>query len=599
MTDDERRRRAIAMQLQARARARAGNPPPTDKTAQQTAERGSFSQAATAMINDVNAGFQRVNPVSVGKSAPVGRLRRGPDGQPMSIDMSDTGYMDGPIPQVFDASKFVTMVDPKTGNEMIYRRTPEMDESGAASAGRVLSLGLPNALAGATAKAPLMVERITPSLGASGPVGGSIAGAADASVVTRGPVLRDASRFYGQMQETAGQIADTVGGGVTQADAAGALRDGATKFVNAFEARAAELYKHVPIAKTAPVAADETRATLENFVQAFADKPNIARELGVTRFQSWLEDMGNGLTWEQARQLRSDIGSALGKLTGPLADQDGGRLKQLYGSLSRDLSAAAVAAGPEAAAALARADRFYRAGRERIDGALSFLFKDGAADGQTVGAFIDMMKVGGRSENISRLLTIKKSMPQPEWREVVGTVIRRLGEPSASSSLEWSAAQFWTRWNGLSPQARRALFGGEKMPPRLYEELDALASLANRAKQAEAMVNRSRSGAALADLGVAVSAGMDPVTTLIGAAVARAGVEVLTMPPVLRALRRVAQSGSLDGLQAIARGTNTEALAARAIMQPDATNSGGSLAAPTTQTLPPTSTRTAPALPAP
>jgi hypothetical protein len=49
---------------------------------------------------------------------------------------------------------------------------------------------------------------VTPSLGALGDTGASVAGALDASVVTRRPVVKDAERFYGEMSGAAARVAD-------------------------------------------------------------------------------------------------------------------------------------------------------------------------------------------------------------------------------------------------------------------------------------------------------------------------------------------------------------------------------------------------------
>ncbi len=522
--------------------------------------------AAATMVNDINAGFQGVNPVSLSKAMPLGFVVRHGDDVYLDVDGSLTRIP----PEKY--GEFVTAVDPATGKELLYRRTPEMEESALASAGRVLGYGILNPVT--TSRAVTAASRpqaqamqaakelgVTPSLGMTGPVGARVAGAMESFYPTAGRVADDAGRAMREAREAVGRAAGKVGPGSTPLEAGSALERGAEAFMKAHliggevpslsQRLFARVSRYIP--PDTRIDVSEVADTLKSFISRFQDTPEIARSLGQSRWQKWLQDIeaNNGmLTWEQVSQLRTMVGESIGKIAGPMADTAGGELKQVYAALTRDLEKAAEAAGPRAAEAWKRAVSHYRWATGRMQEALDLIFKAKSPEA-AYEAFLALGRESGSRANLRRLADIKRAMPAEAWREVVATVIRRMGAatPGAQSATgdTFSASKFLTDWNRLSPEAKNLLFSGKGVPDGLHKELDALAKMMEAAKAAERQINVSRSGTVLGNLSLAGAATVSPVKTIALAIGAHLTARMLTSPPVLRALRNYIASGGSRG----------------------------------------------------
>lgn len=549
--------------------------------------------AARTMVNDINAGYQGLNPRRIKQGSPIGEVVMG--GRFVQIDGTLI-----PVDKV-DTSKFTTSVDPKTGVETVYAITPEMKDPPLASAGRVLSYGIlggPGAAVQAPPKATpareaaMAAEKlgVTPSLGAQGPVGARVAAAGEGLVSTAGPIVRDAARYGDELADAAGRTAAKVGGGSTVQDAGSALVRGGQAFASRFEAKAGELYdavaRHIPQGVKAP--ADNSAALLRETLDKFGDTPAISKMIGNEKLRPVLDDLANGLTYEQMKALRTSIGEGMKGVSGPLSDQATGTLKRLYGALSDDMAAMAAAAGPRAAASFKRANAYYRAGADRIENALNIIYK-GGKDVPPEKAFADFMALtankGGRA-NVGKLARVKASMPGDEWQEVVATVIRKMGEaaPGAQNAAgdAFSANTFLTNWSKMDPTAKRVLFEGG-IDRGVRTELDALVTLLERSKDAGKQVNNSRSAVVGSSIVMAGAAAADMGATAAFAVLSNLGARALTSRPVLRGLQSMAKTGSATMLSRFARG-NSEA--AGEVANALRLSSGQ----PKTQTLPPAST---------
>lgn len=525
---------------------------------------------AAGLANDYNAGFQGVNPVSVSKAQAIGALKRGPDGAPLEIVGSMDGGLDGPVPAWMTPDKFITQIDPATGRELIYRKTPDMEESAAASTGRVLGVGaiaptLPArsakatsaAVAAAPARADEMAQafkeaKVTPALGMRGGAAARLAGALEATPTGGGIINADAARALREIEEGVGRAKSRFGGvGTTAVEGGDALRRGADEFLSAFEADAARRYARVDrfVGASQPIAVSESAQTMRSVVDKFAATPEIAKQLGVTKWAKWLDDFdaaGGQIPWEALSEIRSSVGRTIGKMTGVLADQDQARVKQVYAALTRDMEAGAKAAGPKAYSAWKNANAAYQRGRETIDGALDLIFKSASPE-QSFERLLNLGKGGGQSANLGKLREIKAAMPDEQWREVTSTVIAKLGDKGG----EFSAAQFATNWGKMTEQARATMFTGKGVSAAAYRELRALVKTMDAAKSAGLEINRSRSGVVGGAMGMAALGYVEPTTLIVSALGPYGLAKASTSAGFLRAMNAAAK-GSVAGLRSIA-----------------------------------------------
>ncbi len=546
--------------LAEKTRRQGGAPAPVETMPAPAEEPRNEAEAATTIVNDLNAGFQGVNPVSVAKSQPLGVVERDADGNVAAISVD--GLREDP--SKYPSSQFVTQTDPKTGLEIVYRRTEENDDSPLASAGRILGAAIPTAFPNgkvATAPIPNAAKAIgvTPSLGMTGRTGAMAAGAGDAFIGTGGVMARDAARASDEISAAAGRIADSAGPGVNAVDGGGALQKGADEFVDAFTAKSRELYAEVDkaIPKNARVEVRNTAVALEDALTLFKDTPNIGGTVGLSKLTGWAEDIlanGGQIPWETVKALRSEIGGAIGKMKGPLADQADARLKTLYGALTDDMAAGAKANG--ALGPWLRANTFYAKGQKRIGEALDVVFKSKSEE-QIFDRVFKLTADKGGKANIGKLNGLKKSMPPEEWSSFVGTVIRRMGKPGTGSATAadgtgFSADTFLNAWNTMAPAARSVLFKGKGLPKTLAPALDQLAEVAGDAKKAGLEINRSRSGGVAAQLATGGALATAPIPTVLTLMVANLGARAITQPGVIRAVASFGKTGKLDGLQRLA-----------------------------------------------
>lgn len=536
---------------------------------------GMMAEAATAMVNDLNSGFQGVNPVAVSKSPTLGVVERDRYGSVVSINI-DGQRMD---PSQFDATKFVTSIDPKTGMELLHQRTDEMEESGAASAGRVLGFSLPTSYGPKAALKPAPAAEaaaealnVKPSLGMTGRPGAMLAAGLESNIVTAGPATRDAARAAGEISDAAEGIAKSAGQTSNRVDAGNALRQGAERFKDAFQVRADKLFDAVEakIPPRAGVEVESTAALLREATEVFAETPNIAKAVGNAKFSGWLDDIAANdgvLTYAQLKSLRTAVGEAIGSLKGPLADTAGGKLKQLYASLTEDMSKAAQVHG--AGREWRRANQFYAAGRKRIDDALGIVFKADAPEA----AFEKVIALGagkGQRANIGKLAAVKKAMSIEEWGAFTNAVITRMGQATPGAVDEgFSAASFLTNYRKLDPAARKVLFKGKGLPASLSKALDDLAEVAESARAAGIERNHSNSAAVAQQAGMtgalATSAVMDigtGFTLALSAGLANLTARGLTQPGVIRALTAFGRTGATYPLRRLANGKGQAAVEA-------------------------------------
>ncbi|MGG2362087.1 hypothetical protein ACE4Z5_24220, partial [Salmonella enterica] len=85
------------------------------------------------------------------------------------------------------------------------------------------------------------------------------------------------------------------------------------------------------------------------------------------------------IPYQAVAALRSKIGRQLNDRVA-VSDIPRAELEAVYGALSQDMRATAERAGPEALAAFDRANRFYRAGMQRVEGVIDRVVKANAPE---------------------------------------------------------------------------------------------------------------------------------------------------------------------------------------------------------------------------
>lgn len=540
------------------------------------------SRGFGSMVNEFISGGQRIDPNKVDLSQGIGFLEQEIGGEPYVLVPGLDGSPDQRIPvDQFSGQDFFTQVDPQSGRTVVLRRTPEVEENrGLLNAGRMLSAptattvpmgtgkAAPAAM-GASAQAARAAQRlnVTPSFGQAGPVAGRVASVGADSVLTTGPFRGDSARAVGELAAAREGVAASVGGGTEAQHAGNALMSGADNFLRLhFKGKAngpnsksiseilfENVGKHIPGGTMIDV--QNTAKALDGFLTQFPNLQNAAKDLGIDKWRAWVDDInasGGQLQWSEVSALRSMIGEAIGKMSGPMANRSQGQIKQIYGALSDDLGAAAKAAGPEAEAAWVRAQEHYKRASTMRDEALDLVFKAKSPEQAYSNLYALGTDKGGRA-NVAKLREIREAMPAEHWQTVVSTVIRRMG----TQDDVFSPAKFVTEWQKLSKPAKDVLFKGRKVPPGLAKAMDDLVMVAETSKGAERLLNHSNSGANVMNVttgagvaGAMLTADVIPIAISLGlGAGARIGAEAMTFPPFLRALRAYIGSGGAMGAQ--------------------------------------------------
>lgn len=411
---------------------------------------------------------------------------------------------------------------------------------------------------------------VTPALGASGKTTAQVSAGLEKVPFSGSVIAKDAQRFVGEIEEAYGRVVEGIGNARNAEGAGEKLQSGIDRFVTKFKQQSDKMFAEVGgyIPKTTTVQAPETVAMIREAIAPYADKPAIRKRLGLDEWAGLADDLESGLSWEAATSLRSKIGQSVGKINGPMADMDQGRLKQAYGSLTADLENAAKAAGPEAEMAWRRAGDYYRAGASRIEGALDKTIRADSPE-RAFEAFVNMAKKDRASSDIQRMRAIKKSVPAEDWPDISASIIDRLGKKGDA----FSPAHFLTEWNKLAPDAKAMLLN-----PSARKEMDDLVSLAEGAGRINAERNFSNTGNAAALIATGAGTGAAPVTTAALLLSANLSARAMTSQRFLRAMNKAAR-GDTAMMKAIARGDSPFAQDATTILRLAAADTAGGGAA--------------------
>lgn len=340
-----------------------------------------------------------------------------------------------------------------------------------------------------------------------------------------GPMVRAAERQADEIGSKIAQYADDLAPKTSPTAAGRAIEQGIAGpggFVDRFKAKAGQLYDAVDqfMPADTPVPLKATQKFLERVAAPVKGAEKVSEEMSNPRLVSigkaLSDDLAgnNGvLPYEAAKALRTKIGDVIAN-TGLMSDVPTGELKRLYGALSQDIRVQA-ANDPKAAATLRRAENFYRAGRDRLERVEAVVDRAGGPEK------IFQAATSGTREGASTLRSVMQSLKPEESRVVASAVVRRLGRanPSAQNDIGdvFSTERFLTNWNGMSPEAKSALFG--RMTPQFRANMDKIAKVASNLREGSGVFkNPSGTAQALSNQTTSASIALAALTGNMGAA---------------------------------------------------------------------------------
>jgi hypothetical protein len=311
------------------------------------------------------------------------------------------------------------------------------------------------------------------------------------------PIRDVAEQQAAQLGNEASRIANAYGAPADPAQVGATLKAGAAAAVARFEARQGELYDEAfrLIGPDMPVVLPSVQrlgGEIQSALQAAPESRARVLQPVLDRIAAIDADAGAGLRFDALRAVRTDLGRLIGgspnAASAPSSDTMV-YMRQLYGALTDDMTAAARQAGPDAERALAVADRYTRINRGQNMPVLEKILTQGTDDQVYRLAF----PANGKPD-AQALMRIRRNMQPEEWNTLSATVLDRMGMPTpgvAGAGDGFSVSTFLTNWNKLRASgdaARHVLFGGGQNA-RLAPELDRLARVAERLKDVERLAN--------------------------------------------------------------------------------------------------------------
>lgn len=256
-------------------------------------------------------------------------------------------------------------------------------------------------------------------------------------------------------------------------------------FMSEFRKKASQLYGEVDnfIPPNTPMPVASTKRTLDSLTAPTPGAEQTSRALASGKvadlrdaldsdLQASLAAAGRGeLPYSAVKALRSRLGDLIADSTFA-TDVPTKQLKQVYGSLSDDLAAAAKATNdPAAIRAVTRANTFYKSGMTRVDELERVIERNGGPEK------VFQAATSGSREGATTLRAVMQSLPVDGQKQLTAAVVRRLGRanPSAQDDLGevFSSETFLKNWNNLSPEAKSSLFG--RFGPGYAADMEAVA----------------------------------------------------------------------------------------------------------------------------
>lgn len=338
--------------------------------------------------------------------------------------------------------------------------------------------------------------------------------------------------------------------------------------------------RHIPGASATPMT-----NTWREVVSLTTPNPGAAATTGsmiqprIAQLRQTLEqDLAAGggkLTYEALKRIRTDIGEAINGSSPLNPSSDLRELNALYAALSRDMEAAAQAAGPAAVAAARRANNYTREVAKRLQVVQRVIDKNGGPEKVFEAA------MSGTRDGGTTLRAVMQSLPQDGQKALTAAVIKRMGlaTPGAQDAAGdvFSAQTFLTNWNRVSPEAKRALF--DRHGPQFSKDMDRIARVAQNIRDgSKVFANPSGTAnraAAYTYGGSLVVSLLDPSlastgSLLFSGALANRAAAWLTRPDIVKRLAAITPlpkgsiPGAIQSMRSAAQKDGDEDLAALA-----------------------------------
>ena len=413
--------------------------------------------------------------------------------------------------------------------------------------------------------------------------------ATGASAMTLGgiPIAEGAQKSINALAGARDATAKMAGSVMDSGRAGEAAQKGARQWMKTTEGRGGQLFEAVPVPGKKLVELGDTRQALKELTAEMESNPKLSAMFPHARLKGYLdaltpedvmktvgpksawddgvflgadfaklqkkvpsgEKAGGQLSWEDMNHFRSIIGEIVGQ-PGLAEDTSTKSLRKLYGALSSDMEKTATAQGPKALQAWRRANQYWRGRAARIEGTLStILGKDLNKGGQP--AFEGLERLanlqGGDAIKLSRLM---RSLPKDEANTVRASLIQRMGQArKGAQDAEgevFSPAEFVTRWNGMSKDAKSSLFH----EPELRSALNDLVTVAAGMKAAAKYANTSKTGLAVNGIALISSAFTSPVGTAVVAGTQLGAGKLLSSRWLVRSLVGVGKARTVPQAKA-------------------------------------------------
>lgn len=286
------------------------------------------------------------------------------------------------------------------------------------------------------------------------------------------------------------------------------------------------------------------KAALRALGQSFDDIDDpalqaIARDPRFQKYASaFLDETGapKALSYNTLKGFRTYVGRQMNKLTLD-GGADNAQLKALYSALTEDMERALLAKGGQKALDVFRdANAWYARQMEIARNNLQPLVGRGQA-ANTERAFSTLTQAASnKAGNIQRLRDIYSTLTPQERTDMSASIIMRMGQGKNG----FSTAKFLSDLAGMSDDAKTLLFRDQFGPDLLQAWDDLTKVVMPQIERATQGINRSNSGASLAQLGqagLAVGTFMsDPVTAVAALVGPMLAAKMMTTPAAVRLL---------------------------------------------------------------
>lgn len=335
-----------------------------------------------------------------------------------------------------------------------------------------------------------------------GPGTRNLTGAAAKLPLAASPIVKASERVTSEAQAARDAIAKLAGNPTEQETAGEAALSGAEKFIKQSKAKVNALYTRArEQGGGQPVDLANARQTLDDQIAELSQVPGGAP--GLDKLKALRAELDKPFPVEGVRGMRTNLrdqfasdglrGSDIERRVGLVSD-----------AAEQDIIASLEAAGKTDAAQAYKAAA--AAHKERIGVIDNILAPIIGAKGSAPKSGEEIMNAIGAAtqRNNARLGRFIEALPKDDAATVRASLISGLGKSSKGTQNAagdaFSLPQFLTHWNGMTPAAKRTLFGGE-----LRAALDDLARVAQGTKEAQRFANFSNTGGAV---GLAATGGI-------------------------------------------------------------------------------------------